>query len=274
MTKENEVALKQNTAVGQVLDFSSDAGAGLEGADAKSFAIPFISLLQGLSPQCEPVKDGGIEGAKPGLFINSITNELFEEILVIPAAFRREFLRWAPRSSGGGFKGSFPAIDVDLNRVAGMSTHDGMVMMDVPAGQSAYDEKGMPKYDILTDTRNHFVLAQNKAGGWFPALVSLSSTQIKKSKKWMSLIQGIELNKPDGSAFNPPSFSHIYKLSSVKEENAKGKWQGVQVELHGQVTDATVYARAKKFNQDAIAGQVETSPPAPEAAAENTTDKF
>lgn len=275
MAKENEVAIKENTAVGQVLDFSADAGAGLEGADAKSFAIPFIALLQGLSPQCEPVKDGGVEGAKPGLFINSITNELFEEVFVVPAAFKREFLRWAPRSSGGGYKGNYPAIDVDLNRVAGMSTHNGVIMMDVPEGQPAFDEKGAPKYDILTDTRNHFVLAKNKAGGWFPALVSLSSTQIKKSKKWMSLIQGIELNKTDGSAYNPPSFSHIYKLTSVKEENAKGKWQGVQIELFGQVESADLYARAKKFNQDVIAGQVEVAPPVQESGAEEAAvDKF
>jgi len=279
MSKETEVATKASTAVGQAFDFSTDAGAGLEGADKNSFAIPFISLLQGLSPQCEPVKDGGVEGAKPGLFINSITNELFEEIYVVPCAFNRQFLRWAPRSAGGGYKGQFPAVEVDLKHVAGMSEHNGMLMMDVPEGQPAFDEKGAPKYDILTDTRNHFVMAKSKSGAWTPALVSLSSTQIKKSKKWLSLIQGIELNKPDGSPYNPPSFSHVYKLTSVKEENAKGKWQGVQIELERPLdptvqADLVLYQKSKKFNQDVVAGAVEVSPPASEAPADTVNDKF
>ena len=89
-----EVAVAEtNTALAvMAADFAADAGLGMEGADKSSFAIPFLSILQGLSPQLETV-----DGAKPGLFINSITNEVFKEVLVIPCAFQRRFLRWAPR---------------------------------------------------------------------------------------------------------------------------------------------------------------------------------
>ena len=272
MTKSTDLATKNSTAVGQVLDFAADAGAGLEGADKNSFAIPFLTILQGLSPQCEPVKDGGIEGAKPGLFINSITNELYDEVLVIPCAFQRQFLRWAPRTSGGGFKGQYPAVDVDLHKVVGMSNHGGQIFMDVPADSSPVDEKGQAKYDILSDTRNHFVLMQAKSGAWQPALISLGSTQIKKSKRWLSLIQGIEMKKTDGSVFNPPSFSQVYKLTTIKEENAKGKWQGLSIELVGAVTQAEVYTKAKKFNVDVVEGTIEVSPPQAEPTVD--ADKF
>ena len=54
----------------------ADEGKGLEGADKDSFATPFLAVLQAQSPQ---VVDATIEGIKAGLFINSITNELFEE---------------------------------------------------------------------------------------------------------------------------------------------------------------------------------------------------
>ena len=68
-TQTTAVAEAKKTAVAMPLDFSADAGMGMEGADKSSFAIPFITMLQGLSPQLETV-----EGAKPGLFINTITN--------------------------------------------------------------------------------------------------------------------------------------------------------------------------------------------------------
>ena len=55
---EKTTALSTNV----VLDFAADAGMGMEGVDKDSFAIPFIALLQGLSPQLETV-----DGAKPGL---------------------------------------------------------------------------------------------------------------------------------------------------------------------------------------------------------------
>lgn len=272
MTKANtEVATANSTAVGSVLDFASDAGMGLENVDSKSLAIPFLSVLQPLSPQCQDVKDGGVEGAKAGRFINTITNELFEAVEVIPCAFKREFLRWAPNR--GGFRGSYPAIDVDLNKVPGMSQHNGRILMDVIDGQPVFDGEGRPKFDFLNDTRNHFVLAKSANGSWFPALISLSSTQIKKSKRWLSLISGIEMHKADGSSFTPPSFSHVYKLSSVKEENDKGKWHGVQVEIVGPVASAEVYAKAKQFSQDVTAGAVEVSPPPSEADVE-ATEKF
>ncbi len=246
----SKLATKENTAVGQVLDFAADAGMGIENADNKSFAIPFLKILQGLSPELETV-----DGARPGLFINTITNELYEKILVVPCAFQRRFLRWAPRDQGGGFKGDYNPIEVETNAIAGLAVNaEGRVVLEG---------------DLMSDTRNHFVLFQNKTGGWSPALVSLSSTQIKKSKRWMSLIQGIEMRNAAGQSFNPPSFSHVYELKSIKEENGKGKWHGLEVAIHGPVTESDVYNKAKDFHKSVAAGQVETSPPPAE-----TDDKF
>lgn len=259
----------KNTAVGFPIDYAADAGMGLEGADKSSFAIPFLSVLQGLSPQIETV-----EGAKPGLFINTVTNELSKEILVIPCAFQRRFLRWAPRSTGGGYKGEYNPVDVETSNVPGMKQVNGMYLMDIPEGvQTFFDSKGLPLYDHLSDTRNHFVLYKTATGTWKPALVSLSSTQIKKSKRWMALIQGIELDVGGGRIINPPSFSHVYRLTTEKEGNAKGEWWGVSIALEERVEDAEVYSKAKEFNLHVSTGKVEVAPPQPEAAAGNGFDE-
>jgi hypothetical protein len=267
-----DVKTKDTTAVGQVLDFAADSGMGLEGADKASFAIPFITCLQGLSPQCQPVKDGGVEGASVGKFINTITNELYTEVIVVPCAFSRRFLRWAPRSSGGGYKGEYNPIDVETNNVPGLSLVDGTYMMDVPAGSKARDDKGAPLFDHLADTRNHFCLVKTASGNWVQALISLGSSQIKKSKRWLSRMQGIELRNAAGQIYNPPSFSHMYKITSKKEENSKGVWYGLEIDIVGPIDDANVYAAAKKFNQAVNSGAVEVAPPAP--AEEAASDKF
>lgn len=260
---KTEVAKAAKTEVGSVLDFAADAGKGLEGADKSSFAIPFIGILQGLSPQLETV-----DGAKPGLFINTITNELMSRVRVIPCAFQRRYIRWAPRSSGGGFKGELNPIDVETNKVPGCRSINGIYLMDVPASNSnPFDSNGRPLFDHLSDTRNHFVLVETANGAWQPALISLGSSQIKKSKRWMSRIQGLELRTANGAAYNPPSFSHIYHITAVKEENAKGSWWGLDVGLDGPIQDASLYSTAKAFHDSVVAGAVEVSPPVPEVAS-------
>lgn len=242
---KQQIAKKAKTDVStDVIDMAADAGKGLEGADKDSYAIPFLAILQGLSPQI-----GVVKGATPGMFINTITEELFDEVLIIPCAFQRRFLRWSPRDEGGGFKGSFLPLEVEGDKLEGLTKND--------IGQP------MIGNDILRDTRIHYVLLQDKNGSWKPAVLSLSSTQIKKSKRLMSLIQGLELKRPDDpeKTYNPASFSHMYRLTTVKEENAKGKWWGLAIELEGVLTSSALYNSARKFCEEVNAGMVTTAEP-------------
>lgn len=252
-TKKNEVAAveQQNTALAMPADFSQFAGMGMEEADKSSFAIPFVTMLQGLSPQLETV-----DGARPGLFINTITNELFKAVRVVPCAFQRRFIRWAPRETGGGYKGDFSPIDVETGKLAGAHQNE----------EGQWEIEG----DRLSDTRNHYVLFEDANGAWRPALISLSSTQIKKSKRWMSLIQGIQLRNPAGRLYTPPSFSHIYKLGAVKEKNAKGEWWGLDVTLDGPITDGEVFNMAMAFHKSVAAGEVQVQEPVEDVAGESS----
>lgn len=250
------------TAIAKPLDFSADAGKGLEGTSKADFAIPFLIMLQGLSPQLETVK-----GAKPGLMLNTITGELYASIMVIPCAYQRRFVRWAPRSMGGGYRGELSPLDVEAGTVKGLSQVNGMYLMDVPAGATPFDKDGKALYDKLNDTRNHFVLAQSESGAWQPALMSLSSTQIKKSKRWMSRIQGLEL-KQGGKTFTPPSFSHTYRVTTEKEKNAKGDWWGFAIALDAPIADANLYEAAKRFHDSVVAGTVKVSQPVEQPTAE------
>ena len=49
------------------------------------------------------------------------------------------------------------------------------------------------------------------------ALITMKSTQLKKSRKWNSMMLNIRIPGSNGP-FNPPSFSHMYKLKVKKED--------------------------------------------------------
>lgn len=233
-----------------VLDFSSDAGAGLEGVDRDCFAIPFIAILQGLSPQMETV-----EGAKIGSFINTITNELSAAVNVVPVSFQRRYLEWTPRDKGGGFKGMYTVAEVEGNN----------------ANKLVEGQLITPEGNLLKDTRIHYVLVVSEDGTFAPAIISMSSTQIKKSKRWLSRIQNVQLKDSAGRSYNPPSFSHIYRLTAVKESNDSGSWYGYDINLLKQVQDQTLYMAAKALHSQVVAGTVAAGAPPESGSAE---DKF
>lgn len=192
-------------------------GRGFEEGDADSYAIPFLGMLQKLSPQCDSDEPEYIKGARPGMFFNTITKELFEEVELIPCVYQRRFNRWAPIDSGGGFKGVFLPSAIN-----GMEASNAIKMSEegrwfFPGPDGEINEK---KNDTLTDTRMHFCLLLND-GVLDQVLVSLSRTQLKKSKNWMSNMQ-----RKGGDMFE-----NVYIAKSVDEENDKGKWKGWSIDF-------------------------------------------
>ena len=248
---KNEVAKATKNEVGTALDFSADAGMGMEGADKDSYAVPFLAILQSNSPQLET-----LEGAKAGMFLNTVTNELYDTVDVLPVAFQRRYLAWAPRSGGGGFRGEHTVAEVEspANPLGWkrLKDHNGVEQMTLPDGA------------ILKDTRSHFVIV---AANGSQAILSLSSTQIKKSKRWMSRQQSIQLKDAQGRMYTPASFSHAYRLSTITEENDRGKWKGLVIDLVGPVRDIQLYEAAKKFHKLIVEGKVQMAPPAQDEAA-------
>lgn len=261
------VGAAASTGVGQVMDFAADAGMGMEGADKDSFAIPFIVVLQSNSPQCE-VTNGQplVPGAVAGRFLNSVTNEVFDEILLIPVAFQRRYLEWAPRSAGGGFKGEHTVVEVEGGPEVANAVKWAMKIINEK--NEMVTEAG----NLLKDTRNHFVMARNLEGVWRPAVFSLASTKISASKRWLSRMSNIVETAPNGKQFNPPSFSRIYKFWTVKKENDKGKFFSVDFDVVEPINDAELYMSAKAFYQQVSEGKVKVAQPVADGGDEGGGD--
>jgi len=259
--KGNEVAevKKNEVAVADEMDFSADAGMGTEGVDKDSQAIPFLVVLQSNSPA---VVDNNPPGVRAGLLMNSVTGETFEKLVVVPVSFQRRFVEWAPRKLGGGYKGEKMPAEVEggaygYKAADSVSSYFVAPEGDKPLGREAAKDA----HNALKDTRSHFIMAVKPDGTFFPALFPLASTQIKKSKKWISMILGVQLRDAQDRLYNPASFSHMYTIGTVKESNAEGQWFGVTVEAAGPVKSKEIYNAAKELHAQVAAGKVNVAQP-------------
>lgn len=258
---ETAVAVKEETNLALAAQYSEDSGSGFEETSAESFAIPFLSILQSGSPQVKKSDGAYIKGAEEGMLYNSVTGELYGEegVEVIPCHYTHRFIEWKTREAGGGF-------------VAEHLPSDPIVTATVR------DDKGRnitSNGTQVSDTRNHYVLIRT-ADGLTPAIMSLSSSQLKKSKKWMSMMQGQKIKNPTTGMFEQaPMFSNSYRVTTVPESNDKGSWFGYDFKLSGKVTDVSEYAEAKNFSHAIKAGQtrvernMETEAPSNEKASGN-----
>ena len=226
------------------IDFDADAGIGLEKMNARDLAIPFYVLLQKTSPQVED-----IEAATPGMIFNTVTSEIFDSLSVIPCGYKRCLVEWVPRDKGGGYVG----VHETNSELANKPRNDrGEIELD--------------NGNILVETSYHFILAGERLE---TSVISMTSTQLKKSRRWNSLQFGLKVPSGNGEMVTPASFSHIYKLSSIAEKNDKGSWHGWNIEIDGPIKDTHVYQVAKTFAGTVRSGEVQVTPPAREEAKEN-----
>lgn len=239
-SQKKDLAERQANELALAGMYETDIGLGLELADAECYAIPFLKILQSLSPEIDADDSAHIEGAKVGMFLNASTGELYESdagLQLVPAHFQRRFNKWRPRNSGGGFMGAFTpeefaALDVTQNEKGQFVLADGNYFMD---------------------TREHFCIMVLPDGSFEPVLVAFTSTQIKKSRNWTSVMSKKKVSVK-GNMVAAPTFAFSYPISTRREENDQGKWYGWNIGAGELVTNPSVYSAARKFRDDIVKG--------------------
>lgn len=238
------------------MDESDFGNAGFEGADNESFAIPFIQILQKMSPKVDEDDPQYIAGAKAGMLFNTVTQKLYDGkagIIIIPCGYKRSYIQWGGREGDGGFKGEFDVEVVEKMRLdeTKIKVIDGKLF--VPNEDGSVNEK---KNDFFADTRSHYVVVFDPETGEFAnAILSLSSSQIKASKMLMTSLQQKKVQTSRGMQ-TPPTFANMVKLTTIGKSNDKGSWSGASFELQGLISDKNLYAAAKEFYTQVVGGKV------------------
>lgn len=203
---------------------------GAENVGNEDVIIPRIELVQSLSPARKKTDPGYIEGCEEGHLFNNVTRELYgPEVEVVPVYYAKQFLVWKDRKQGGGtngFRGAFASPEL---------------------AQKAIAELGEEGLDVV-DTAQHFVLVKHE-GKWQEAVVSMSKSKFKVSKRWNSLIR----------LTNADSFAKRYRLYSVTETNANNEsYYNFGVSGLGFV-DKETYERAEKLYEAVSRGAVKVN---------------
>ena len=216
MPKEKAVTKKtaKSTAVTKY-DYSQYEGAGFEEQTREDIAIPFMALLQAMSPQ---VVESNPKGSKPGLIYNPVVQALHKELIVVPVKTEHKFVEWVPRNKGGGF--------VQEHNV------DSDIVIEAKANSTQFGQYNTKKGNELVETFKVFAVVVTE-DDMYPAILAFDSSKIKIYKNFNTQLSKFMLKYPDGSKKKPPLWAHLTKMSSQVEENPKGKFFNYKWEHFG-----------------------------------------
>ena len=238
----NDIVKKKEAGALATNMFEADADKGSQNMGQDDLALPFLKVLGQLSPEVNKRDGKYVEGAEPGMILNSVTNEVFDGtkgVDVLPVFYERKYVEWADR---GDSKGAPVAIHNAESDIVSTTTRDKSFKDRLPNG------------NYLENTANHFVIVLGKSPQ--SALLSMKATQLKVSRKWNSIMMGIKLQGKNG-LFTPPTYSHIYNLKTVQMSNDKGTWFGWDVAKVSPVDDKAIYDMAKSFAESVGKGEVQ-----------------
>lgn len=216
--------------------YEEDAGAGFENFDSDSIKIPFLVILQDLSPQVKKSNPKYLEDAEVGMIFDSVREILYpgeDGIEVVPCGYKRSFIEWKP--DRGGFVVEHPI-------------YEGLALLRTCV-RNERNQDILPNGNQLADTRTHFVLARGSDGSFTPAAVSMASSQIKNSKLWNARMDDIKFPSKSGRKYTPPMYAHVWRLTTAVEKKGENEWYGWKFALVNRVDDPELHAEAKRFCQ-------------------------
>jgi hypothetical protein len=201
MAKKNDSLeqVPQNTALEVVPDYGEDAGAGFEDISKGELLVPWLALLQSLSPIVVEEK------AKSGQFLNTATGHLWERetgLLFVPALRKHYWAEWVPRNEGGGFRGH----------------HEGgsREVLTSKKDPERFGRRVLENGNHLVETYYVYGLVCNEDGSIdTPIGIAFSSTKIKPYRGWLSKLHMFGKNKI-------PLYANLVRITAKLEKNDKG----------------------------------------------------
>lgn len=265
-SKEMEKAT--NTAMVVADDYTEDAGAGFENQGSADRVIPFLNVLQGLSPQVKR------EPYRPGMIFNTATEQHWTGdagVVFVPCLTTHSFLEYVPREAGGGFKGKHAPESKIVADAKAATTARGGDFGDWWTGEPK-------KSTELVETFEVYGVVCPDGEEPQPAIIPFSGMKIKRYKAWMTKLAMVivPVRNERGDVLkkvNPPLFAFLSHLRTVEEKNAKGEFYNLIVspargEWYSEKSpekssllprsDAR-YQAAKSFRELVVAGSIKVN---------------
>lgn len=238
---KQEVAEKaENLPAELAADLYNETATGFEDTTVDDYAIPYLSIAQSNSPQLKKTNAKYIEGIEMGNLFDTVTGKVFEWVDIIPVYRDRAHVEWVPRDEGGGF-------------VARHEPSEGIL------DQTEKNEKGrdmLPNGNEIIDTVYLYVLVvDHEDDNLLPMVISFARTSQKTYRKLMFRAQNLKIDGPKGK-FNPPLWSHIYRMETVLEVAKSGdEYYNWKIGGGPVVVNAEQLAAAKALREAVVSGE-------------------
>ena len=245
----------------EVFDYGDDAGQGFENQDMSDRKLPIIELLQSNSPEVAESK-GKVWA---GMFRNTVTGEVYEEVFLVPAVTDHCWTEWIGRDDGGGFRGRHRKdAKIVLEAIA---RNEGRAIGKLKVPQPP-DKNGKPQPDHeLVESFEIYAILYSKDTGEVLgfAMIPFVSTKIKVYRAWNSAI-GNFAPTINGKKLSPgavPIFAHRVKMTSESETKGTNTYMvpvlspaegGDDLKNSLLPKNDSRYVAAKKLHDDVLAG--------------------
>lgn len=263
MAKKNEIAKSEEYLPGK-FDYGDDVDGGFENQTQEDRALPWLTLLQELSPQ---VKKGehNIEGAEPGMFCNTLTKEIFPDgVEIVIASTEHVFCEWKPKM--GGFVGRRSLNDPEIVRVR---------------REQEFGKYTSKDGNDLIETFYIYGAIAKEGADPEPFIMGITGTKIKAYKQFM---QRAKMFRHGPERQKAPLYAHRVLVTSF--EDRRGNNDFWNISLRGAVGDKLEngllepsdprFLAAKALSREVISGdaKVDYDAQQPDSAGETEHDVF
>jgi hypothetical protein len=210
----------------EVVDLGDDAGAGTEDMRMEEQLTPFLRILQAQSPQVLEGEGEYVDGARAGMFFDTATQEVFpgaEGLQVMVAARDYHYGMWLPRDSGGGFRGMLMPEDPNVRRLIAQHGRFRKLPHVTPDGEAVDLVETIQLYLLYAP-----VLAPETARR---AIMSFSSASLPVAQNLLTRHNGWRYRQPDGAMRPAQLWSYVWRVKTVPQQNAKGRWYNYRFDL-------------------------------------------
>lgn len=219
-------------------DFGNYEGGGLDRVSIDELAMPFLIVLQSNSPQCAPVKVGGVAGAKAGDMYNSATGELFDGetgVGFLACARDHKYVEFFPKEddgSGGGFVSVRDEDDEQVLKLRGEQGQFGKIRNE--EGAERAEGRSEPTEFVETYSLVGYTVSDwDDLSTMSRVTVPFASSKIIGYRNFMNVVTGIKYrSQRDPSKMSvPPMWAHRYRLSTKYKQRGTQSWYILDVQL-------------------------------------------
>ena len=214
MTKKKE----EEATFDHFEEFGKDAS-GFEGINMDTVSIPFIRLLQNLSPQVKKNKPEFIPEAEPGMLFNTVSEKLYTSPLkIVVGKFERFYIEWKPNR--GPFVAAHDVVLVETEMMPQLARDENYKLYNPKTG------------NIFMDTYIYYVTMPDAMEEGV-CIISLSSSGIKEAKK---LNRNLISTMIPGTTQRAMPYFMVWNTNVVEMSNDKGDWYGLKFQFDSFVT--------------------------------------